>query len=87
MEYKATRNALEKINTYKLTEKEINEINESVKQAKVKEGKITDVLINWKNKDIVVFPMAEKEIYLYVYGENEIPNINIKYENKKWIKK
>lgn len=87
MVYKATKNVLRKLNEYKLTDKEINEINNSIKLAKSEKGDLGDVLINWKNKDIVVYPNKENEIYLYEFGNEEIPNIEVTYLNGKWNQK
>lgn len=91
MRYIATNDALIKLNVYGMTEHEvIQEFNGRVK-ANSKDGNIGDIVLNWKNEDIVILPIGIKTALLFVYGQEikcsyeDLPQIVFK-ENKWCLK-
>lgn len=87
LKYIATDEALIKLNIYGLTEKDIEQ--EFKGRLKCQEdGDIGDLILNWKNEDIVVFPLGKKTAVLFVYGQDingkyeDLPEI--KYKDNKW---
>lgn len=90
MKYIATEEAIEKANEYGLTEHEvIQEFNARVKL--YSEDKIDDLVFDWKGKEIVVLPIGQKTVMMFVYGQEikgSYENLPIyKYKNNKWVKK
>ena len=71
-----------------MTEHEvIQEFNGRVK-ADSDEGNIGDLVLNWKNEDIVIMPIGIKTAFLFVYGQElkcsyeDLPQII--YDNEVW---
>jgi hypothetical protein len=87
LKYIATDEALTKLNIYGLTEKEIQQ--EFKGRLKCQEdGNMGNLILNWKNEDIVVFPLGKKTAVLFAYGQDinrsyeDLPEI--KYKDNKW---
>ena len=91
MKYISTNDALIKLNMYGLTEHEvIQEFNGRVK-ANSEAGNIGDIVLNWKNEDIIILPIGKKTALLFVYGQEikgsyeDLPQVI--YKNDKWCLK
>lgn len=89
MKYIATDEALIKLNMYGLTELEVvQEFRGRKKCHNTKDGNMGDLVLNWKNEDIVILPLGEKTALLFVYGQElktsyeDLPEIE--YKENKW---
>lgn len=90
LKYIATEEALVKLNMYGLTELEV--AKEFKGRLKCQEdGDMGDLVLNWKNEDIVILPMGKKTAVLFVYGQEikgsyeDLPEVI--YKDNKWIYK
>ena len=92
MKYIATDEALIKLNMYGMTEIDVvKEFKGRKKCHEDKDGNMGDLVLNWKNEDIVILPLGEKTAILFVYGQElktsyeDLPEIE--YKENKWIYK
>ena len=90
LKYIATNEALIKLNNYRLTEHEVRqEFNGRLKCQT--DGDMGDLILNWKNKDMVILPLGKKTAVLFEYGQEikgsyeDLPEI--KYKEDKWVYK
>jgi len=89
MEYRATEEAIEKLNEYKLTEIDVYREYKSRKEA-IKRDTIEDIVMEWKGNELVILP-EDKKVFIFCYGQaieqetEEYPKIE--YKNNKWQKK
>ena len=87
MRYISTIEAMDRLNTFGMTELEvIQEFNGRLKCEE--DGDMGDLIINWKNEDVVILPLGKKTAILFVYGQElkcsyeDLPQIE--YKNDKW---
>ena len=91
MKFIATENAINKLNTYGLNELEVTKEFRSYKD--VEEGKIDvgQIVMSWKNEDLIIAPIGKYTALIMVYGEKlntsyeDLPQIE--YVNNIWKKK
>lgn len=90
MKYIATDEALIKLNEYGMTEHEVRqEFNGRLKAQN--DGDMGDLVLNWKNENIVILPLGKKTAILFLYGQEvkgsyeDLPEIV--YKNNKWTYK
>lgn len=90
MKYIATDEAIKKANEYGLTEHEVLQ-EYKARQKLYKNEDLSDLVLEWKGKEIVVLPIGEKTAILFLYGQEiegsyeDLPEY--KYKNNEWIKK
>ena len=87
MRYISTIEAMDRLNTFGMTEHEV--IQEFKGRLKCEiDGNMGDLIINWKNEDVVILPLGQKTAFLFVYGQElkcsyeDLPQIE--YKNEKW---
>lgn len=90
MRYLATDNAIESLNRCGLTENEVHE--EFLGEYKARhDGDIGDLVLNWKNKDVIIIAMGKETCVMIKYGVEykgsyeDFPEVI--YKDNTWVKK
>lgn len=91
MKFIATHDAIDKLNSYNMTDEDVyNEFN-SLKELEENKIEIDKVIFNWKNEDLIIMPIGKQTCIVIVYGEElnqsyeDLPQIE--YKKNKWIVK
>lgn len=90
MKYVATEEAIVKANEYGLTELEVVQEYKARRKA-YEEDDISQLVLNWKGKEIVICPVGQKTAVMFLYGHalqcsyEDLPEYV--YKNNKWIRK
>ena len=85
MKYIATNDAMDKLNIYGLTEHEVIQEFKG-KQKCMSDGNMGDLIINWKNEDLIILPIGRKTALIFEYGKEikgsyeDLPEIEYKEE-------
>lgn len=88
MRFIATNEALIKLNLYGLSEKEVIQEFEGRLKCEEEDGTMGDLIINWKNEDLVILPLGKKTAIIFEYGQElkgsyeDLPQIV--YRDNKW---
>ncbi len=89
MKYIATEEAIVKLNEYGMNEIDVVKEHKSLYDFEHDKIDIGDVVMNWKNKNLIITPLGKNTTMIFVYGQNidksyeDLPEIV--YKNK-WVK-
>ena len=73
----ATHDAIDKLNSYNMTDEDVYKEFSSLKDLEENKIEIDKVIFNWKNEDLIIMPIGKQTCIVMVYGEE----LNQSYED------
>lgn len=88
MRFIATKEAINKLNAYKMTEMEVAQEHKALWNIEHERGNIGQAIINFKNKDLIIAPVGKRTALIYKYKQEikgdyrALPEIE--FNGKEW---